>query len=110
MQNSEHSIRLAQSAFDSNQSGAGDPTLSALLEAYLLQAQKAQDYQAGTDRDNYFPLGLPSFATMINIKALRLVSLAAKQSDPSFEPVRDTALDLINYASFLVEWLDRRHA
>ena len=107
MQNSEYSIQLAQSALDSNRSDQGDPTLSVLLEAYLLQARKAQDYQAGTDRDNYFPLGLPSFATMINIKALRLVSLAAKPESPQFESVKDTSLDLINYAAFLAEWLDR---
>ena len=37
------------------------------------------------------------------------VTLTAKaaQGAPNFEGVRDTALDLINYASFLVERTDR---
>ena len=89
------------------QAGHVNPLLPVLGEAFLLQLQKASDYQNAAGRDVYFPLGLASHATIINMKAQRLVSLAAKSGEPAFESARDTALDLINYASFLVEWLDR---
>ncbi len=91
--------------------------LKACAEAQLLCLRKSQDYNntggnAGTfnaSRDDYFPFGLASYAQMIHTKSQRLISLAKKDSDAtaSFESARDTALDLINYASFLADWLDR---
>lgn len=91
-------------------------TLKACAEAQLLCLRKSQDYNqtggnAGTfnaSRDDYFPFGLSSYAQMIHTKSQRLISLAKKPSEEAnFESCRDTALDLINYASFLADWLAR---
>lgn len=80
----------------------------ALGEAGLLFESKGQDYNTGFKRDDYFPLGLGSYAQMIYVKALRLVSFSAFKRSVKHEAVRDTALDLINYAAFLADWLSRR--
>ena len=95
-------------------------TFGAVAEAQMLVLKKSQDYNNGaklTDRtsanarDVYFPFGLQSYAHMIHTKSLRLVSLANQKRDSgtiaNFESVRDTTLDLINYASFLAERLSR---
>lgn len=92
-------------------------TLRACAEAQLLCLRKSQDYNqtggnAGTfnaSRDDYFPFGLSSYAQMIHTKSQRLISLAKKGDvAANFESARDTALDLINYASFLADWLERK--
>lgn len=80
-----------------------------LLEATALAMRKAKDYNGrAVSRDAYFPLGLASYAQMINVKALRLISLSSQQGKPNFESARDTLLDLINYVTFAVEWLDKQ--
>lgn len=84
--------------------------VGALGEAGLLSLAKAGDYNSGLARDQYFPLGLASYAQMLHTKSLRLVSLATKPSAAAFESTRDTGLDTINYASFLVDWLTRQAA
>jgi len=91
------------------QSRGGHP--GALAEAALLCIRKSQDYNqtSGTtdphmiDRSSYFPFGTASYAQMIHTKAQRFNSLALKEmrgQDANFEGLRDTALDLINYAGF----------
>lgn len=83
----------------------------ALAEAALLCVRKSQDYNGeqshvdmhAVDRTNYFPLGVASYAQMLHTKSQRFVSLARKELEgktPNFEGLRDTALDLINYAGF----------
>lgn len=78
-----------------------------LIEATLLSSKKAADYNGGVERSAYFPLGLPSYAQEIYKKGLRLVSLAKIGKPPKNESVRDTALDIINYANFLIEAIDK---
>lgn len=86
-------------------------SMGAVGEALTIVVGKSQDYNAGAvDRDSYFPLGLASYAQMLHTKSLRLVSLASKPRDAVFESARDTALDIINYASFLADWLKRTEA
>lgn len=91
-------------------------TLGAVMKAQELVIKKSEDYnQSGmkggealhADRDNYFPFGTKSYVHMLFTKTQRLVSLELKGGAPNFEGLRDTALDLINYASFFVERLDR---
>jgi hypothetical protein len=93
-------------------------TLKACSDAQLLVLKKSADYNntganggsAGTfkaQRDDYFPFGLKSYAQMIHTKSQRLISLANKGDGAIFESARDTMLDLINYASFGADWLDR---
>ena len=86
-----------------------DGAARALADAGMLCIKKAEDYNTGFERDQYFPLGLASYATILHMKTQRLLSLCQKQGEPNFESVRDTALDLINYASFLADWAERNH-
>lgn len=83
----------------------------ALAEAALLCIRKSQDYnQAATDMDphkidrsSYFPFGDVSYAQMLHTKSQRFNSLVLKSingQDANFEGLRDTALDIINYAGF----------
>ena len=82
----------------------------AVAEAVLLCVRKSQDYNNGADpadmhtidRTGYFPFGAVSYAQMLYTKALRFNSLASQSAAPNFEGLRDTALDLINYAGFFI--------
>lgn len=81
----------------------------ALADAALLCIKKSQDYNPGqndphkVDRTAYFPFGATSYAQMLHTKSQRFNSLVQKQQaaiQPNFEGLRDTALDIINYAGF----------
>lgn len=81
----------------------------ALADAALLCIKKSQDYNPGqndphkVDRTAYFPFGATSYAQMLHTKSQRFNSLVQKQQaaiQPNFESLRDTALDIINYAGF----------
>ena len=85
----------------------------AVAEAVLLCAKKSADYNQGmghhdlhkVDRTSYFPFGPVSYAQMLHTKSQRFNSLAIKQlygGEPNFEGLRDTALDIINYAGFFI--------
>lgn len=82
--------------------------LAPLAEAGLVAVRKGKDYNTGVSRDDYFPLGLASYAQMIWVKCLRLVSFAKMPRSEENEGVRDTLLDLINYAAFAADWLHRQ--
>jgi len=83
----------------------------ALAEACLLTVKKSQDYNRGlgfedihnVDRSSYFPFGTVSYAQMLHTKAKRFNSLTLAElqgQDANHEGLRDTALDIINYAGF----------
>lgn len=80
-----------------------------LADAALLALRKGADYHNGNqptaaDRAAYFPFGVLSYAQMIHMKAMRFVSVArASNSTVNFESLTDTAMDIINYASFYLE-------
>lgn len=91
------------------QSRGGHP--GALAEAALLCIRKSQDYNQGADnsdphsidRSGYFPFGAVSYAQMLHTKSQRFNSLVMKElngQEANFEGLRDTALDIINYAGF----------
>ncbi len=91
-------------------------TVAQLAKAGILVERKSQDYnQTGgaaadalnANRDVYFPFGIKSYVHMIHTKSQRLISLALKEGESNFEGPMDTALDIINYGSFLAERLDR---
>lgn len=83
---------------------------AALAKAALLSIKKSEDYSNGKgadpakiDRSNYFPFGAISYAQMIHVKSQRFVTLAPKpEGSAVYEGLRDTALDLINYAGFFL--------
>lgn len=80
----------------------------ALMEAAKLQRKKSEDYgSVDHAKTDYFPLGDASYYHMLWMKLLRIRNL--RIDDPKaavFEGARDSLLDLINYASFYVAWLD----
>lgn len=89
----------------------------ALANAALLCIKKSQDYNKvvsgefdahKVDRSVYFPFGTLSYAQMIHTKSQRFVSLAIKENDkmdkPNYEGLEDTALDIINYAGFFLDY------
>lgn len=76
----------------------------------LLAAEKSKDYNGDRSRDEYFPFGALSYAQMLHVKTLRVVSIARKQAaggKPTFEGLADSMLDLMNYAAFGVERMRR---
>lgn len=93
----------------------------AVAEAVLLCAKKSADYNQGmghedihsVDRSSYFPFGAVSYAQMLHTKSQRFNSLVSKQlsgGQPNFEGLRDTALDIINYAGFFAASKESDHA
>lgn len=86
--------------------------VGALAESAILQVRKSQDYNDnGVTLDDYFPFGQMSYAQMMHVKVMRLISLSRMQSagqQPNFEGIVDTLKDIINYASFNVDWLKRK--
>lgn len=82
-----------------------------LREVTELRMKKANDYNSSVKLTDYFPFGHESYATMVHLKAKRLVSLVELLRHGKaaiFEGLRDTLLDIINYATFYVEWLDAK--
>jgi len=81
-----------------------------MLEAFRLRMTKGKDYNnVGGGRDAYFPFGMESYVHEIHKKALRLVSLTVVDGErPVHEPVEDTVLDMINYACYLAEWMEKQ--
>jgi hypothetical protein len=86
-----------------------------VLEACAaLQRSKGRDYQsaASTVRQaDYYPHGCQSIYDTMHTKMLRIKSVMdAMEGKPdhcvNYESVRDSALDLINYASFFVSYMD----
>lgn len=88
----------------------------ALAEAALLCIKKSADYNQGSghedihavDRSPYFPFGAASYAQMLHTKSTRFVSLVKKGGPAEFEGLRDTALDIINYAGFYIASLEKK--
>ena len=80
-------------------------------EVTEIAIKKSQDYNNGNgqpaSRAVYFPFGLLSYAQMLHTKSQRLNSLAQQDKAPNNESVRDTLLDMINYATFAVEAIDK---
>jgi len=76
-----------------------------------LRMKKGQDYNVGGPTiPDYFPFGHKSYAQMVHVKSLRVQSLLAVEDagrTPNFEGLRDTLMDILNYATFYIEALDR---
>ena len=87
-------------------------SIKVLDECKELQLKKAQDYQnpnSNIKQADYYPNGCSSILDIMNTKMLRLGSVVETlQHDPehkqNFESLEDSAKDLINYASFFVEF------
>jgi hypothetical protein len=81
-----------------------------LIQVTRLSILKSEDYNSDTNRDDYFPFGDESYCQMVWTKAGRaknLVKKAMRGKPVLFEGIRDTLRDIINYATYWLEWLDR---
>lgn len=89
----------------------------AAIEAAKLRATKTADYDGdGISKGDYFPFRELSHAQMIWTKALRIRSLAKGaydagargdgSSEPNHESLRDSLVDIVNYATYAVEDID----
>lgn len=82
-----------------------------LLEAAAIQEKKGQDYQNPLSRVrqvDHYPRGVHSILDTVNGKVLRMVSVLETMEaggKVNFESVEDSALDAINYLSFIVAYM-----
>lgn len=89
-------------------------SIKVLEEAKALQLKKADDYQSPTSpvtQAHYYPRGVSSILDIMNSKVLRLYSVLHKmeQGEPvNYESAEDSAIDLINYASFFVSYYRKK--
>lgn len=78
--------------------------LSLIEPALALVAAKHEDYgNQALGLETYFPFGDKSYLQMMHVKMQRLISLVQSEEEPNFESMRDTVLDLINYAVFFLD-------
>lgn len=83
-----------------------------LEEAIELQLKKSRDYQnpnSSVQQADYYRRGIDSILDIIHAKYLRIISvIEAMEHDPTYEPnfesIEDSAIDAINYNSFLVAY------
>lgn len=87
------------------------PSAKILLEAAELQERKGKDYQNPLSRvrqADHYPRGVYTILDTMNGKMLRMYSVLETMEhggNINFESVEDSAIDLINYASFLVSYM-----
>lgn len=86
-------------------------SVKVLLEAADLQRRKSLDYQNPLSRvrqSDHYPRGVYTILDTMNGKMLRMYSVLETMEaggKVNFESVEDSAVDLINYASFLVAYM-----
>lgn len=87
------------------------PSANILLEAAELQEKKGADYngaQTSVSQADYYPRGIWSILDVVNAKYLRMVSVLETMEQggkANFESIEDSAIDLINYASFVAAYM-----
>lgn len=82
-----------------------------LLEAAEIQEKKGNDYNNSISRVNqadYYPRGVMTILDTAYGKLLRMYSVLETMEsggNVNFESVEDSAIDLINYSSFIVAYM-----
>ncbi len=82
-----------------------------LLEAAAIQEKKGHDYQNPLSRVrqvDHYPRGVNTILDTVNGKMLRMYSVLETMEaggKVNFESVEDSALDAINYLSFIVAYM-----
>ena len=87
-------------------------SVKVLQECAEIQTKKSNDYQNEHSRirqADYYPNGISTILDIMHAKMLRMQSVVGTmQSDPDYEPnfesIEDSSKDLINYATFVVEY------
>lgn len=87
------------------------PSANILLEAAELQEKKSRDYQNPLSRvrqADHYPRGVYTILDTVNGKILRMYSVLETMEaggNINFESVEDSAIDAINYLSFIVAYM-----
>lgn len=87
------------------------PSAAILLEAAELQERKGKDYQNPLSRirqNDHYPRGVNSILDTVHGKVLRMQSVLETMEQGgaiNFESVEDSAIDAINYLSFIVAYM-----
>lgn len=87
------------------------PSANILLEAAELQERKGKDYQNPLSRvrqADHYPRGVYTILDTVNGKLLRMYSVLETMEQGgniNFESVEDSAIDAINYLSFIVAYM-----
>ena len=87
------------------------PSANILLEAAALQERKGKDYQNPLSRvrqADHYPRGVYTILDTVNGKLLRMYSVLETMEaggSINFESVEDSAIDAINYLSFIVAYM-----
>lgn len=82
-----------------------------LLEAADIQEKKGNDYNNAASRvtqADYYPNGVYSILDICQAKILRMYSVLDTMNaggNVNFESIEDSAIDLINYASFVAAYM-----
>lgn len=85
-------------------------SVEVLKQAIDIQRAKGNDYNNAVSsvvQADYYPRGVWSILDIVNAKYLRMVSVLETMEaggKPNFESVEDSAIDAINYLSFLVAY------
>lgn len=78
-----------------------------LYDLIQLREAKGKDYNNSVELTDYFPFGQKSYTQMIYLKAMRLRALTENQDPALFDSIQDTLMDLVNYAIFNIEAVNR---
>ena len=82
-----------------------------LLEAAELQEKKGKDYNGAStsvQQADYYTYGVYSILDTVHAKYLRMISVLQQMEQggkENFESVEDSAIDLINYGSFVAAYI-----
>ena len=84
-----------------------------LAECAEIQVKKSRDYQnpnSTVQQADYYPNGVQSIHDVRNGKRLRMKSvmeaMRGEDYEPNFESLQDSCIDMINYCSFFVAYMN----
>ena len=82
-----------------------------LVQCQILMEQKAQDYtgESSVQMADYYPRGIATIYDIMWAKMLRIKSVMEQmetRDSENFESIQDSCVDLINYATFFVAYMD----
>ncbi len=106
----DHAWLLGFGRADINKARCWDSLSPFLKQGAVLRAQKGNDYNTGSNLDDYFPLGHLSYFQMLHVKFLRIKSVLVLMSlgrATNFDSLQDSVSDLSNYLTFYGERLLR---
>jgi hypothetical protein len=86
-------------------------SIEALTHCQEVMEKKAQDYtgKSSVTQADYYPRGVQSIYDIMWAKMLRIKSVMEQmetRDSTNFESVQDSCVDLINYTTFFIAYMD----